>query len=447
MSSLPKKYPRHKARVEDKVSKSPAPANSTPKRLGDIENVVMPPAIKVEKEELSLASIPRQETMDTMDTTVGGDNLGTGQLRMWVGTLLEAKNQATMLVTTYKNTPNPDKDGKIKRRVQDVEAFLWWLDNEVEVNPGLKSPRGPVDQILGLLKKTNFIPAHITIWAGDILARFEEDNWGADDAGQASDSETVMGEQEHEQAPEPPQRAPAGPSSAPMACVASDSGTANLPIPPVNHPIWGERGIMHGLCMKRGKTTSYSLNPNLKDKKADAKVFGHNNLTPGDWWPMQKAALFHGAHGAPISGISGTPELGAYSIVTSGRSTTYGDMDEDHGDVLYYSGDQSTDNVNPTRVIMTSSRTQSLEKSMQTRRPVRVLRSSGGSGVFHPPVGIRYDGLYRVTERLQKFNKKGGMYYQFKLIRDPGQTPLKDICKNSPGRQQLLDEAKIRDGY
>ncbi|KAK3377199.1 PUA-like domain-containing protein [Lasiosphaeria ovina] len=444
MSNLSKKYPRHKARPEDKVSKSPAPANSKPKGLNNIENMITPPTIKVEKEELSLASVPQHETIDTIDTTTGSDNLGTGQLRMWVGTLLEAKKQATMLVTTYKNTPNPDNDDKIKRRVQDVEAFLWWLDNEVEVHPGLRSPRGPVDQILGLLEKSNFIPKHITKWAGEILTRFEEDNWGAE-VGQVSDSEIVMGEQE--QAPELPRRAPAGPSSVPMARVASDSGTANVPIPPVNHPIWGERGIMHGLCMKRGKTKSYSLNPNYIDKKADAKVFGHNNLTPGDWWPMQKAALFHGAHGAPISGISGTPELGAYSIVTSGRSTTYGDMDEDHGDVLYYSGDQSTDNVNPTRVIMTSKRTQSLEKSMQTGRPVRVLRSSGGSSLFHPSVGIRYDGLYRVTERLQKFNKKGGMYYQFKLIRDPGQTPLKEICKNSPSKQQRLDEAKIRDGY
>lgn len=66
--------------------------------------------------------------------------------------------------------------------------------------------------------------------------------------------------------------------------------------PDDSDPIYGIKGIMHGILRIRSeKMTSYQLNPNYKPK--DAKVFGHNGLQVGVCWPSQMALLRDGAHG------------------------------------------------------------------------------------------------------------------------------------------------------
>jgi hypothetical protein len=42
------------------------------------------------------------------------------------------------------------------------------------------------------------------------------------------------------------------------------------------------------------------------DEKRKADVYGDNGLTVGDWWPLQHAAWFHGAHGHTMQGIYGS---------------------------------------------------------------------------------------------------------------------------------------------
>lgn len=44
-------------------------------------------------------------------------------------------------------------------------------------------------------------------------------------------------------------------------------------------------------------------------------VLGNNDLEVGAWWPQQLCVLSDGAHGSPVSGISGKESSYAYSIV------------------------------------------------------------------------------------------------------------------------------------
>jgi hypothetical protein len=54
-------------------------------------------------------------------------------------------------------------------------------------------------------------------------------------------------------------------------------------------------------------------------RRPSFKVFGHNGLSIGDWWPMQICVLRDGAHGSRMGGISGSIEEGAWSIIVSGK--------------------------------------------------------------------------------------------------------------------------------
>jgi hypothetical protein len=90
---------------------------------------------------------------------------------------------------------------------------------------------------------------------------------------------------------------------------------------------------------------------------------------------MQIVALFRGAHGSKIGGISGNAATGAYSVVTSGGA--YEELDEDRGNTLYYSGSRSHDNTDPKKPFPSSPGTLALKASQRTHNPVRVLRAAG----------------------------------------------------------------------
>jgi hypothetical protein len=216
---------------------------------------------------------------------------------------------------------------------------------------------------------------------------------------------------------------------------------------------------MHGLYIKpaipnrRGR--SYDIDPRYKAHKRPAKVFGHNNLTPGAWWPRQLAALYHGAHGSPYKGIFGNPTEGAYSIVISGQNKTYHDLDKDEGDEVVYSADMPTGgNGDNTLPAAQNADTRALRRSIATGRPVRVLRSAPANGKkdrngreWAPAVGIRYDGLYRVVSEFQGSNGKGGTVVKFRLRRMGGQRALRTIRDSVPSREQIREEDRVKHGY
>ncbi|KAK4101312.1 hypothetical protein N658DRAFT_425980, partial [Parathielavia hyrcaniae] len=225
--------------------------------------------------------------------------------------------------------------------------------------------------------------------------------------------------------------------------------------PPPNQPYWGVHSIMYGLCYKRAGRNNrviYGFDYRYLLNKRSAKVHGHNNLVPGAWYPLQKSAMFHGAHGAPIKGIYGNATDGVYSIVVSGRNSTYHDLDRDEGDSLVYSADSPTGaNADNNVAAQQSADARALRTSIQTRRPVRVLRSAASGRnpdrQWAPSVGIRYDGLYRVMDELQGNNGQGGTVVKFRLRRLGGQTHLATLRDTVPSPQQILDEARIRDLY
>lgn len=112
-------------------------------------------------------------------------------------------------------------------------------------------------------------------------------------------------------------------------------------------------------------------------------------------------------------------------------------------DTIYYSGPGSQDHTDPHELPKGS--TQVLQASLLSRRPVRVLRSSRCALPISPSVGIRYDGLYIVTKRLEsQKNAKGGLFARYVLERIPGQESLQDIFRRSPTPQQMFDFRKIK---
>ncbi|KAM7182583.1 PUA-like domain containing protein [Naviculisporaceae sp. PSN 640] len=361
----------------------------------------------------------------------------------WVGSFEQGVAHIKMLLVKCKNQRRKAVPEDLTSRIEIVKSFLRYLEFEVEMTPKIKETY-QLHQVLRLVEQEDFrdvAPADIAATCLRLLAMYEEENWGEDQT-EAQQPQTAMGEDYLEaqaaSGSEPSTRRRSTPASAPA--------TANMTLPPPDHPIWGLNGIMHCLALSPSTRRNYVIDPRYAHKKRNAKVFGHNGLEPGIWWPYQKLAHFHGAHGAPIQGITGDPTLGAYSIVTSG-SSGYDAMDQDFGDTLFYSADNSHDNTDPNNIAYTSNRTRSLHTSLSSGRPVRVLRSSGGKKAYTPRAGIRYDGLYRVVAVRQVLNKKGGLYEQFELRRLPNQRSLDDIQRSVPSRQQEKDFAKIKNGY
>ena len=101
----------------------------------------------------------------------------------------------------------------------------------------------------------------------------------------------------------------------------------------------------------------------------------------------------------------------------------YADLDIDNGDTLYYSGSKAHENIDPNNPILTTS-TRALQTSKREDRSVRVLRAAGGDSRYAPSVGIRYDGLYKISEELLPKNHKGGRYVRFRLVRKNGQPAI-----------------------
>ena len=172
---------------------------------------------------------------------------------------------------------------------------------------------------------------------------------------------------------------------------------------------------------------------------------------------MQICVLRDGAHGARIGGIAGKLDEGAWSIVVSGRQLqgqvyekladfstgSYSGLDKDEGDRLYYSGSDSHDNTDP-RNPRISGKTKTMQTSRQRGRLIRVIRSSGSEWRNAPKEGLRYDGLYRITQENIRRNDKGGAYIRFTLERDPNQP---EIDQNRPTEAELRAFSRVRDYY
>ncbi|KAG7284682.1 hypothetical protein NEMBOFW57_009291 [Staphylotrichum longicolle] len=431
--------------------------------------------------------------MATPQATPAADNVSAHEdnqrarraqlLPAWTGTMGRAWNEVmTFLVRARRRAGSTGvPDAELARRTEQIRSFLWHLEfgHDVRIST-LKGYPNRIDEALRLLSREDHrdrVPEDIAHWAAAIHAKFERDNWGQGNsrAGTTSHQNTLtttsrpITENNNSNNARPrrsrfatvnnttlPNRGPT-PSHSPVSDhgdvpgpVAQPAAAPAIRLPPPDHPIWGTAGIMHGLYMTVRSTpprTTYHFDPRYLAQKRDAKVLGHNGLAPGDWWPLQMAALYAGAHGSAIKGICGSPTVGAYSIVVSGSSAVYHSLDTDNGDILHYSADSPRTNL-PSAP---SADTRALQRSLATRGAVRVLRSAGrgagaGTRVWAPEVGIRYDGLYRVVAQLHDTTATGHGYLKFRR-RIQGQRPLAQIRDAVPSRQQKRDEARLRDGY
>lgn len=146
-----------------------------------------------------------------------------------------------------------------------------------------------------------------------------------------------------------------------------------------------------------------------------AKYYGQGDLVLGQWWPTQLCTVRDGAHGTPQGGIFGEKDHGAYSIVLSGGHST---TDHDSGTTIEYSGTEGK-NFCPTEVTLY------MLHSLKIQNPIRVLRSSQlpKKNVYRPEKGIRYDGLYVVTNVV--VTDQQSAMHRFTLQRCEGQEEIR----------------------
>ncbi|WPH03885.1 E3 ubiquitin-protein ligase ORTHRUS 1 [Acrodontium crateriforme] len=336
----------------------------------------------------------------------------------------------------------PDLDTN-KELYQRLDKLLTRLETEVTVTPTFKYTT-KIDVGLTLIYNNNefHFPEEYRERAKALFEKWEESRWGAPapppppTGGDQSTSEPVMQEDDGGQGNDLPTVARK------KTARRTDSGPGTIKFPPEDHPIWGVDGIMHGIALKRRDATESQVLDSRYDKR-DCKVFGDNGLEVGQWFARRLVALFRGAHGSSQAGIVGDGNSGAYSIVVSGA---YEDLDQDRGDVIYYSGSNSHSNTDPRQPPPATTGTQALYRSIETGEAVRVLRTSSGAGRLRPVCGLRYDGLYRVVRLRNPMNGKGGRYDQFELVRVEGQVPL-DRLKLRPTLQEQRQFEKIADGF
>jgi len=105
-----------------------------------------------------------------------------------------------------------------------------------------------------------------------------------------------------------------------------------------------------------------------------------------------------------MAGIAGGERLGAESVVLGGEHAS----DEDHGDVIVYTGEGGTGDQQLTRG------NAALATSASTRAPVRVvrrIRDASGAGAY------RYDGLYTVEDYWSEQGLDARRVWRFRLVR------------------------------
>lgn len=117
-----------------------------------------------------------------------------------------------------------------------------------------------------------------------LTVKFEKQNWGVVQKAK----KRSMDNKEDNTTPLKTKKSKAGPLD-----------KSKLKPPSVNHPIYGQDGIMKGiLWYETGATSATCLDPQYQTK--NAREFGNNGLQVGTWFARQLAALRDGAHGSYI---------------------------------------------------------------------------------------------------------------------------------------------------
>ncbi|KAI0376214.1 PUA-like domain-containing protein [Hypomontagnella monticulosa] len=395
--------------------------------------------------------------------------------------MLKLRRSLIALGTKSRHMGRPvnSADGQVfQDLLLDSKQYLRWLAT-IEMTPQFKA-QSEMEDILQYLidDPTMYYPDDLKKSALLLCEKWEFEGWGTNyAAADDDDEESVISTPNLSPVPSPqspprpilppvagialPPQPPIPPVAGiglsqsqilpPVAALGPTQQSPPRPIagiggpPPRDHPIYGVRGIMHGVVIGRNAVGGLTYRLNRDIPQRPSKVHGHNSLPVGIWFANQLVALHRGAHGSRMGGIAGTRDTGAYSIVVS---SGYEGLDDDRGETLYYSGPNSHENADRQLPAKPTEGTKALRTSLRDGTVVRVLRSRGSkANQWLPSCGIRYDGLYRVVRVREPKNRKGGLYEQFELQREPGQPPLEGLCLNVPTQQQKLDHSRIKQGY
>ncbi|CAH1263367.1 UHRF1 [Branchiostoma lanceolatum] len=175
------------------------------------------------------------------------------------------------------------------------------------------------------------------------------------------------------------------------------------------------------------KDTRYKPVP--KDRP---NVFGEIPGFPvGTWFERRMEACLAGVHRPPVAGVHGNDYEGCYSLVLSGGHEDYGEYFTYTGNHTKCGRDLNGTKANPKNLrTAPQSKDQTLTRgnlalsvSVETRRPVRVMRGYKLDSSFAPEEGYRYDGLYSVDKFWFTAGLSGFGVYKFLLSRCPDQAP------------------------
>ncbi len=171
-------------------------------------------------------------------------------------------------------------------------------------------------------------------------------------------------------------------------------------------------------------------------------AFGEiEDIEEGTIFNDRRALSIAGIHRPLQAGICGPAQLGAESIVLSGG---YID-DEDHGDIIIYTGHGGNDpSTNRQVTDQTFTRqNEALRTSCNNSIPVRVIRGSKHDSPASPDKGYMYCGLYIVQEFWKEKGRDGFQICRFKLKK------IKDKNKNNrnlDGQETNIDTIQFDNG-
>ncbi|KAH7883619.1 PUA-like domain-containing protein [Phlebopus sp. FC_14] len=187
-------------------------------------------------------------------------------------------------------------------------------------------------------------------------------------------------------------------------------------------------------------------------RRHNPKVYGSiPGIEVGSWWAFRKECSDDSIHAPWVGGIAPGKD-GAYSVALSGGY----DDDVDDGYAFTYTGAGGRD-LKGTKAAPKNLRTaeqssdqsiehihnRALKRSVETGKPVRVIRGFKLQSRYGPSEGYRYDGLYVVKKYWQErgLNKGGHLVCKFAFVRLPGQPdiPVNGAKHGEPGGEGDLE--------
>ena len=157
---------------------------------------------------------------------------------------------------------------------------------------------------------------------------------------------------------------------------------------------------------------------------------------PGSVFEDRHELAASGVHRPLQAGICGRAEEGAESVLLSGG---YVD-DEDHGDVILYTGAGGNRGGRQVADQQLNRSNLALANSLRHGLPVRVIRGARREVCDPPASGYRYDGLYRVDDFWSRTGRDGFLIWCFRLEKLPTTGALADRI----GEQRTLYEPATR---